>query len=102
MKEKALIEDEQGKKKSLLGVYHAKSWDNQKVAIEDYFKLNGIKRVLIATCALGTGINFPRVHCVVQYSPPISIIDLMQQADRGGQDGSQAHCVTYFTKRQLS
>ena len=26
----------------------------------------------------------------------------MQQAGRGGRDGSQAHCVTYFTKRQLS
>lgn len=72
------------------------------MAIEDNFKLNGIKRVVIATCALGMGINFPRVHYVVQYSPPTSIVDLMLQAGRGGQDGSHAHCVTYFTKRQLS
>lgn len=103
LKEKAFIEDAQGKKKSLLGVYHAKSWDTQKVqAIEDDFKLNGIKRVVIATCALGMGINFPKVHYVVQYGPPTSIVDLIQQAGRGGRDGSQAHCVTYFTKRQLS
>ena len=28
LKEKAFIEDVQGKKKCLLGVYHAKSWDH--------------------------------------------------------------------------
>ena len=48
------------------------------------------------------GINFPRVRYVVQYGPPTSIVDLMQQAGRGGRDGTQAHCVTYFTKCQLA
>ena len=38
------------------------------------------------------GINFPRVRYVVQYGPPKSIVDLMQQAGRGGRNGSQAHC----------
>ena len=42
------------------------------------------------------GINFPRVRYVVQYGPPKSIVDLMQQAGRGGRNGSQAHCVTYL------
>jgi len=54
------------------------------VAIEDDLKLNGIKRAVIATCALGMGINFPRVHYVVRYGPPTSIVDLMQQAGCGG------------------
>lgn len=102
LKEKAFTEDSNGKKKALLGVYHAKSWDSQKVSIEDDFKSDGIQRVVIATCALGMGINFPQVRYVVQYGPPPSIVDLMQQAGRGGRDGSQAHCVAYFTKRQLS
>ena len=48
------------------------------------------------------GIHFPRVQYVGQYAPPTSIVDLMQQAGRGRWDGSQAHCVTYFTKHQLA
>ena len=58
------------KKTYLLGVYHAKSWESQKVAIESDFKLDGMKRVVIATCALGMGINLPKVQYVVQYGPP--------------------------------
>ena len=51
----------------------------QKVSIEEDFKSDGLKRVVIATCALGMGINFPRVRYIVQYGPPKSIVDLMQQ-----------------------
>ena len=101
LKEKAFITDN-GKRASLLRVYHAKSWEFQKVAIEADFKSNGMKSVVIGTCALWTGINFPKVKYVVQYGPPTSTIELMQQAGRGGRDGSQAHCLTYFTNRQLA
>lgn len=52
-------------------------------------KLQLSTRVVIATCALGMDINFPRMHYVFQYGPPKSIVDLMQQAGHGGQDGSQ-------------
>ena len=31
--------------------------------------------MVIATCALGMGINFPKVRYVVQYGPPMSIVD---------------------------
>ena len=91
-----------GEKFSVLGVYHAKSWETLKLAIEDDFQTNGQKRVVITTCALGMGVNFPNVRYVIQYGPPTSIVDLMQQAGRGGRNGDHAHCVTYFTKRQLS
>ena len=102
LKDKAFTEGPNGKKAPLLSVYHAKTWEAQKMAIEEDFKSDGLKRVVIATCALGMGINFPKVQYVVQYGPPTSIVDLMQQAGRGGRDGRQAHCITYFTKRQLS
>lgn len=70
--------------------------------IEEDFQSDGIKRVVIATCALGMGVNFPKVRYVVQYGPPLSVADFMQQAGRGGRDGKQAHSVTYYTKQQLS
>lgn len=87
---------------SLIGVYHAKTWDKEKRQIEQDFKSDGFKRVVIATCALGMGVNFPHVRYVVQYTPPSTLVDLMQQAGRGGRDGSQAHSVVYYTRQQLS
>ena len=71
----------------------AKSWESQKVFIEEDCKSDALKRVVIATCALGMGINFPRVRYVVQYGPPKSIVDLMQQAGRGGRNGIVRHTV---------
>ena len=46
--------------------------------------------------------NFPHVRYVVQYSPPNTLVDLMQQAGQGGRDGLQSHSVVYYTKQQLS
>ena len=83
---------------SLLSVYHAKTWESHKIAIEEDFKSDGLKRVVIATCALGMGVNFPKVKYVVQYVPPTSVVDLMQEAGRGGRDGGQADWVTYYTQ----
>ncbi|XP_044162685.1 Bloom syndrome protein homolog [Acropora millepora] len=93
LKEKAFTDDHNGKRTSLLGVYHAKSWESQKVSIEEDCKSDGLKRIVIATGALGMGINFPRVWYVVQYGPPKSIVDLMQQAGRGGRNGIVRHTV---------
>lgn len=102
LREKAFVATESRGKVSLIGVYHAKTWEKEKQQIEDDFKKDGLKRVVIATCALGMGINFPHVRYVVQYTPPNTLIDMMQQSGRGGRDGSQAHSVIYYTKQQLS
>lgn len=89
LKEKAFTTDASGERKSLLGVYPAKMWESQKMIIEEDFQSDGLKRVVIASCALGMGINFPKVRYVVQYGPPLSVADFMQQAGRGGRDGKQ-------------
>lgn len=98
----AFVDSEDKGKVSLIGVYHAKTWDKEKSEIEHDFKGDGLKRVVIATCALGMGVNFPHVRYVIQYAPPNSLVDLMQEAGRGGRDGLQAHCVVYYTRQQLS
>lgn len=97
---KAFVSTE-NQKVSLIGVYHAKSWDKEKHEIED-FKRNGLKRVVIATCALDMGVNFPHVRFVVQYTPPNTLVDFIQEAARGGRDGLQAHNIVYYTRQQLS
>lgn len=65
----AFINTESNGKVSLIGVYHSKTWDKEKQQIEEDFKADGLKRVVIATCALGMGINFPHVRYVIHYSP---------------------------------
>lgn len=63
------------------------------MSIEEDCKSGGLKRIVIATGTLGMGINFPRVWYVVQYGLPKSIVDLMQQAGRGGRNGIVRHTV---------
>lgn len=61
-----------------------------------------MKRVVIATCALGMGINIPHVRYVVQYLTPNTLIDMMQQAGQGGRDHLQAQSIVYYTKQQFT
>ena len=62
----AFVEQE-GDKVPLIGVYHAKSWDAQKSRTEKDFKGNGTQPVVVATCALGMGVNFLNVQYVIHY-----------------------------------
>lgn len=101
LRDKAFVEQE-GQKVPLLGVYHAKTWETQKNRTEKDFKGDGIQRVVVATCALGMGINFSNVQYVVHYGPPQTITEIIQQAGRAGRSGQQAYSFVYSTKRQLS
>ena len=94
--------EKDGKKLPLLGVYHAKTWDTQKKRTEEDFKENGIQRVVVATCALGMGINFQKVQYVVHFGPPHSVTEIIQQSGRAGRSGQQAFSIVYATNRQLS
>lgn len=99
---KAFVEKD-GQKVPLLGVYHAKTWDTQKNKTEEDFKdKSGIQRVVVATCALGMGINFPNVDYVIHYGPPHTVTEIIQQAGRAGRSGQQAFSIVYSTNRQLS
>jgi len=97
----AFVEQEGGKV-SLIGVYHAKLWDIQKSRTEKDFKGNGTQRVVVATCALGMGVHFPKVRYVIHYGPPQTVTEIIQQAGRAGRTGHQAYSFVYTTKRQLS
>ena len=94
--------EQEGDKVPLIGVYHAKSWDTQKSRTEKDFKENGTQRVVVATCALGMGVNFPNVQYVIHYGPPQTVTEIIQQAGRAGRTDQQAYSFVYTTKRQLS
>lgn len=81
----------EGQRVPLQGVYHAKTGETQKACTEEDFKGNGNQRVVLVTCALSMGVNFPFVQCVVHYSPPQTTTEIIQQPSQAGQTGQQAH-----------
>lgn len=88
----AFVEME-GERLPLLGVYHAKTWDTQKKRTEEDFKESGVQRVVVATCALGMGINFQNVEYVIHYGPPHSVTEMIQRSGRAGRSGQQAFSI---------
>ncbi len=57
--------------------------------------------VLIATVAFSMGINKPDVRFVLQYDPPNTLADLLQQAGRAGRDGKRAVTVLYASHEEV-
>ena len=55
----------------------------------------GRTRVLVATPAVGLGLDAPDVSLVVHYTMPPTLASYWQQAGRAGRDGRAARCVLF-------
>lgn len=71
----------------LLGIMHSTIQKKYKERLLQSLKGNGTKRVAVATTSLSMGVNFPDIRHVVMFGLPRSMLDLHQQAGRGGRDG---------------
>lgn len=60
------------------------------------FKGNGTIRVVVASSALCTRVNFPDIHFIVNWGPARTIVDQIQQAGRAGRDGAMTHIVIVY------
>jgi ATP-dependent DNA helicase RecQ len=58
-------------------------------------------RVVVATTAFGTGINFRDIRVIMHYCLPSSLSEYMQNIGRGGRDGLRYHCVLYFSYKTI-
>lgn len=77
------------------GTYHAEMQeDERKVAYKSWKQ--GVFRCVVATSALGAGIDHAAVRLVIHHGHARSIIDLGQETGRGGRDGKPAECITVF------
>ncbi|CAB3997519.1 probable Werner syndrome ATP-dependent helicase homolog 1 [Paramuricea clavata] len=65
-------------------------------------KGDGTKRIAIAATSLSMGVNFPNIRYVIMFGLPRSLLDLHQQAGRGGRDGLQSDVVIVFYGLQVS
>ena len=79
----------------LCGIYHAKMDISERRKIYERWKEGGIS-IMVATSALGAGIDHPKVRLVIHHGHAGSMIDLCQETGRAGRDGNPAEAVTLF------
>ena len=80
-----------------VAMYHAQTPQRIKdKVLSDIVNNESQIRLVIATSALGMGINIPNIHRVIHYGIPESIESYVQEVGRGGRDGSRVLAVLYY------
>ena len=78
----------------LVAMYHHSTKQHIKDAVlSSLLDSSGTIRVVIATSALGMGVNMQNVRRVIHYGPPKDIEAYMQESGRGGRDGGLAYAT---------
>ena len=87
----------------LVEMYHAHTDIASKERIlTEFKKSNGTIRCLIATVAVGMGIDIPDISIVIMWGLPPSMLQLWQEAGRCGRDGRSCLTITYAYPRSVS
>ena len=81
--------------------YHAGLSNELRRMNQDIF-LKDESGICIATNSFGMGIDKPDISFVIHYNMPGSIENYYQEAGRAGRDGSQAECILFFNKSDIS
>ncbi|XP_056110896.1 ATP-dependent DNA helicase RecQ-like [Rhinichthys klamathensis goyatoka] len=79
----------------LIGMFHSKTLPQYKQRVLASFTGEGSCRVVVATTALGMGLNFPNISHVVMYGAPEDVEDIVQQVGRAGRNSLPSHAVLY-------
>lgn len=77
--------------------YHAGLERKEKDFIEKWF-FEKKDAVLCATCAYGMGVDKKDIHTVVHLDPPATAEAYIQEAGRGGRDGSVANAILLWNQ----
>ncbi|MCQ2572526.1 MAG: RecQ family ATP-dependent DNA helicase [Treponema sp.] len=76
--------------------YHAGLEKSEKDKIEKWF-FDSEDGVLCATCAYGMGVDKKNIHTVIHLDPPQTAEAYIQEAGRGGRDGSVAKAILLWS-----
>lgn len=83
-------------------MFHSETPEATKNKIlTDLCDTNGKLKIVIATSALGMGIDIPNTNCVILYGVPKQIVEVIQEIGRVGRDGSMALAVVLYNSVHL-
>ena len=86
----------------MIAMYHSgTSPSTQEVVLSSLNDPNGKVRIIIATTALGMGVDIKGLHRVINYGPPSDNESYIQELGRAGRDGKQSEALLIFHGRQL-
>lgn len=78
--------------------YHAGLEREEKAAVEQWFYPR-TDAVLCCTCAFGMGVDKKDIHTVIHLEPSPTAEAYIQEAGRGGRDGSVAEAILLWSKK---
>jgi len=84
-------------------MYHSKTPAKiQEKVLASLLDPDGEVRLVIATSALGLGVNIPNVRWVIHYGIPMNVEDYVQEIGRAGRDGLQSYAIMYYRPYHLA
>lgn len=89
-------------KNRMVAMYHSGTSPSiQEIVLASLKDPNGKVRIIIATSALGMGVDIKGLHRIINYGPPSDIESYIQEFGRAGRDGNQSEALLMFHGRQL-
>lgn len=86
----------------MVAMYHSGTSPSiQEVVLASLKDPDGKVRIIIATTALGMGVDIKGLHRVINYGPPSDVESYLQEVGRAGRDGQQSEALLLFHGRQL-